>query len=164
MKLINLLKIGTTDPMRERRFYRDGLDEVIIGPIRVTTTSGGHTIERYKLKSGKRRYFVTLAGTHWCAHGDSIANAVADALWKDPSRRPSMEALREDIKARGRAHKFTLNEFRLLTGACLTGCRSALIQAGKDEAPMTANDIRDVVSFEWGNKLISVLGWNEVTS
>jgi hypothetical protein len=29
---------------------------------------------------------------------------------------------------------------------------------------MKAEEIRDVVSFEWGNKLLSVLGWEEVKS
>lgn len=147
--------------MKARKLYRDGLEEEIVGPIRVSQTSDGHTVERYKLSSGKRRFFATLAGTHWCAHGDTVASAVADALWKDPAKRPSMEALRESIKKVGRIHKFTLNEFRVLTGACTAGCRSALSQANRDESPMTADDIRNVVSREWGNKLLSVLGWEE---
>lgn len=150
--------------MSTRKFYRDGLEEKIVGPIRVTVTSDGHTVEAYRLTDGKRRFFVTLSGSHWCAHGDNIANAVADALWKDPLRRPSMQALVESIKLEGKSRKITLNEFRLITGACLTGCRSALAQVGRDETPMTANDIRDSVSFDWGNKLIAVLGWDEVTS
>lgn len=150
--------------MKVRKLYRDGLMEDIIGPIRISQTSDGHTVEIYKLSSGKRRFFVTLAGTHWCAHGDTIASAVADALWKDPTRRPSMEALRESIKKIGRTHKFTLNEFRLLTGACAAGCRLALKQANRDESPMTADDIKNIVSREWGDKLLSVLGWEEVIS
>jgi hypothetical protein len=149
--------------MEARKFYRDGLEEKISGPIRVSVTSDGHTVESYKLSNGSRRFFATLAGSYWCAHGDTIANAVADAIWKDPARRPSMQALVESIKG-DRTHKFTLNEFRLLTGACLTGCRSALSQIGRDESPMKAEEIRDVVSFEWGNKLLSVLGWEEVKS
>ena len=157
------LKNGKIDSMDTRKIYRDGLEEKITGPIKVSHTSDGHTVERYKLSDGKRRFFVTLAGSHWSAHGDTIANAVADALWKDPSRRPSMQSLVESVK-NDRTHKFTLNEFRLLTGACLTGCRSALDQVGRDESPMTATEIRDVVSFEWGNKLLSVLGWDEVKS
>lgn len=152
---------GRTNLMNARKFYRDGLEEEITGPIHVNHTSDGHTIEKYKLSSGKRRFFVTLAGTHWCAHGDTIANAIADALWKDPIKRPSMEVLRESIKKKGRTHKFTLNEFRLLTGACITGCRSALSQANRDESPLTADDIKSIVSKEWGNKLLSVLGWEE---
>ncbi len=150
--------------MKSRKFYRDGIEEQIVGQIRVNVTSDGHIVESYKLASGKRRFFATLARSHWCAHGDTVAQAVADAIWKDPSKRPSMESLVKSIKSDGRTRKITLNEFRVLTGACLTGCRDALVKAGRDDSPMTANEIRDVVSFQWGNKLLSILGWNEVTS
>lgn len=142
-----------------RKLYRDGLEEEISGPIRISHTTDGHTVERYTLSNGKKRFFATIAQSHWCAHGDTIAQAIADALWKDPTKRPSMAALKASIQKKGRTHKFTLNEFRLLTGACLTGCRSALSQAGRDESPMTAEDIRDIVSREWGNKLIEVMEW-----
>lgn len=164
MKLMNLLKRGKTDPMEARKFYRDGLQELVVGPVRVHTTLDGHTIESYKLSDGTKRFFATLAGTHWCAHGDSVASAIADAIWKDPVRRPSMESLVESIRADGRSRMITLNEFRLLTGACLVGCRSALASVGRDESPMTAMDIRNIVSADWGNKLLSVLGWKESTS
>lgn len=164
MKLINPLKNGKIEPMEARIFYRDEIQERIIGKIRVHITLDGHVIESYKLSDGTKRFFATLSGSHWCAHGDTVANAIADAIWKDPSRRPSMEALVESIKKDGRSRKITLNEFRLLTGACLVGCRSALASVGKDESPLTAKDIRDVVSFDWGNKLLSVLGWEEVKS
>lgn len=147
-----------------RPFFHDGLEEKIIGPIRVSITSDGHTVEHYKLADGRRRFFATLAGSHWSAHGDTIASAVADAIWKDPSKRPSMEALVLVIKKKGPTYKVTLNEFRLLTGACLIGCREALKQAGRDESPMTAHDIRDLVSKEWGNKLLGLLGWDKMKS
>lgn len=146
--------------METRTIYRDGVDEKIIGQIRVRVTSDGHTIESYKTAKGKQRYFATLAGTHWCAHGDSVASAVADALWKDPARRPSIEALKSEITKAGKKRKITLNEFRALTGACLTGCRDALERAGRDDSPMTAYEIRDYVSKEWGGKLLSVLEWD----
>lgn len=145
--------------MATRTLFRDGLEEKISGPIRVHTTSDGHVIESYKTSRGKRRYFATLAGTHWCAHGDSIASAVSDALWKNPDNRPSVEALKAEITKAGKQRKIALNEFRLLTGACLTGCRDALARAGRDDSPMTAYEIRDVVSKDWGSKLISILGW-----
>jgi pyridoxal/pyridoxine/pyridoxamine kinase len=150
--------------MKKRKLYRDGLEETIVGSILVKVTSDGHTIECYKTMDGRRRYFVTLSGSHFCAHGDTIAQAVADALWKDPTKRPSMNVLIQEIKSVGESRKITLNEFRLLTGACLTGCREALRNAGRDESPMTAFEIRDLVSKEWGNKLISVIGFKEKSS
>jgi hypothetical protein len=145
-------------PMKTRKFYRDGLEETIVGQIRVRVTSEGHVVEIYKTSDGTKKFFATIAGSHFCAHGFSLADAIGSALWKDPERRPSMQSLVESVKD-NKKHKFTLNEFRLITGACLTGCRAALAQAGRDESPMTAFDIRDIVSREWGNKLISVLGW-----
>jgi hypothetical protein len=147
--------------MELRKLFRDGLEEKIKGPIKVHTTSDDHVIESYRLANGKRRFFATIAGSHWCAHGDTIADAIADALWKDPERRPSVQSLIESIQRDGPTRKITLNEFRLITGACLVGCREALAQAGKGESPLTAKEIRDTVSKEWGNKLISLLEWNK---
>jgi hypothetical protein len=145
--------------MKTRKFFRDGLEEDIAGKITVHTTNDGHVIESYRLANGKRRFFATLSGTHWCAHGSTIAEAVADAIWKDPERRPPIEKLVEDIKAEGREHKFTLNEFRHLTGACAEGCRSALKTAGHDDTPLTAAEIREKISETWGAKLMSILDW-----
>lgn len=145
--------------MKTRIVYRDGLEEAVVGPIRTHYTSDGHTIESYRLEGGKKRFFVTLKDTHWCAHGDTIAGAVADALWKDPERRPSAEDLKQQILVYGKKRKITLNEFRVLTGACLVGCREELKRVGRDESPLTAFEVRDLVSREWGNKLLSILGW-----
>jgi hypothetical protein len=150
--------------MKTRKLFQDGIEEEITGPIKVITTSDGHVVRSYKLADGKRRFFATLCGSHFCAHGSTIAEAVADALWKNPLKRPSMESLIESIKKDGRERKINLNEFRVLTGACLIGCRSALTAVKRDDSPMTANDIRDLVSREWGDKLLSVLGWEEVRS
>lgn len=144
-----------------KKIYRDGLEEIFIGVIKVHTTQEGHIIESYRLSNGKRRFFATLAGTHWCAHGNTIAQAVADALWKDPANRPSREAIVDEIKKAGKKRKITLNEFREITGACLEGCRAALATSGVKEEPMTAFDVRDKVSKEWGNQLISALGWEK---
>ena len=137
--------------------YRDGIEEKILGRIKVSETSDGHIVERYKLENGKMRYFATLSGTHWCAHGDSAAEAIADAIWKDPEQRPSIEALAQAIRADGPSRKITFQEFRHLTGACKVGCEEALRRAGRDHTPLTAQEIRDHVSREWGDKLIEIL-------
>ena len=147
--------------MKKRTLFRDGIEESIIGKITVRETSEGHIVECYRLADGRKRFFATIAGTHYCAHGNTLANAISDALWKDPLQRPSMESLRDSIKKKGINHMFTLSEFRLLTGACLEGCRSALSKAGKDESPMTVKDICKYVSGDWGKKLISIMGWKE---
>lgn len=148
--------------MKKRALFRDGIEEDIIGPIRIKETSDGHIVECYRLSDGKRRFFATIAGTHYCAHGNTLANAISDALWKDPLQRPSMESLRASIQKKGNNHMFTLNEFRLLTGACAEGCRSALSKSGRDEGPMTVMDICKFVSNDWGKKLLSIMDWKAV--
>lgn len=143
------------------KYFRDKLELEIDGPYKVSMTAEGHTVERYK-SNGKPGYFVTLAGTHWCAHGGTIAAAITDAIWKDPKRRPSLEALKAEICEAGKSRKISLQEFRILTGACSEGCRVALDKAGLDGSPMKAKDIKKHFP-EWGQKLLSVLGWVEIS-
>jgi hypothetical protein len=118
----------------------------------------GHTIETYSVE-GVKKYFVYLKNSFYCAHGSTIAEAIADAIWKDPAKRPNLETLKAEIREAGQKRKITINEFRVLTGACTEGCRVALERA-KKEAPLTAKEIRDSVSLEWGNKLIEILEWD----
>ena len=143
--------------------YRDGMEiehDRDYG-IRVSKTRDGHIVEAFKVQ-GVTKYFVTLKDSIFCAHGDTVADAIADALWKDPAKRPSAEALKEEIVKAGKARLITLREFRLLTGACAEGCRIAMERARIDEKStksMTAFDIRDKISKEWGAKLLKILGW-----
>lgn len=150
---------GSGDGRREGYIFRDGLAEKLDGQIVVFKTREGHIVASYK-SEGKQRYFVTLAGTHWCAHGSTIAEAVADAKWKDPEQRPSLEALKAEIQAAGPDRPIMIQEFRILTGACIEGCKIALKRAGLEGVTeMRAADIRDKVSKEWGQKLIDILEW-----
>lgn len=141
----------------KQTIFRDGLEELAQGPLLVSTTREGHKVESYKV-DGTNRFFVTLAGSHYCAHGNTLAEAIADALWKDEKRRPSLEAVKEDIRKDGKSRKVTLQEFRILTGACQTGCRVALKQAGLDGSPMRASEIKKYFP-EWGAKLLAILEW-----
>ena len=156
----NQLTPTKKDTQKMPTAYRDGVETKFDRPIRVYKTRDGHTVERFTYEH-KHAYFVTLKGTHWCAHGRTVAEAVADAEWKDPEKRPTLDALREQIQKAGKKRKISLAEFRLLTGACTEGCRQALQRAGLDEKPMTAFAIRDKVSREWGDKLLRILGWHE---
>jgi hypothetical protein len=137
--------------------FRDGLEEKVDGPPLVSTTREGHRVESYRV-DGDNRFFVTLAGSHYCAHGNTLADAIADAIWKDPKRRPSLEAVKEDIRKEGENRKITLQEFQILTGACRTGCQVALKKAGLDGSPMKARDIEKHFP-EWGAKLLVILEW-----
>jgi hypothetical protein len=138
-------------------FFRDGLEEQIDAPPVVSSTREGHRIEAYRV-NGVERFFVTLAGSHYCAHGSTLAEAIADALWKDEDKRPSREELKEAIRKDGKERTITLQEFRILTGACAEGCRLALKRAGLDGSPMRATEIKKYFP-EWGKKLIEVLEW-----
>lgn len=138
-------------------FYRDKVSIHIDAKSKVKTTRDGHVVEEY-LVNGKKGFFVTIAGTPFCAHGETLEQAISDALWKDESRRPSMEQVRDEIKAAGPSRLITKNEFRLLTGACSEGIRVALERAKRKEEPMTAAEILKI-SEPWGKQLYSVLGW-----
>lgn len=139
------------------KIFRDGLEELAeAGPL-ASTTREGNRVERYRV-DGVDRFFVTLAGSAYCAHGNTLAEAVADALWKDPKRRPSLEAVKEGIRKDGKNRKITLQEFRVLTGACQAGCLVAIKRAGLDGSPMRARDIKKHFP-EWGEKLVSILEW-----
>lgn len=138
-------------------FFRDGLEEIIDATPHVSSTREGHIVEKYKA-NGKQRFFVTLAGSHWCAHGATLPEAIADAIWKDPDRRPSLEKLRDEIREVGKDRKITLGEFKILTGACSEGCRIALERAKLDGSPMKGTDILRHFP-EWGRKLFEVLEW-----
>lgn len=137
--------------------YRDGVSETLDGPITVSKTSQGHTVEAYS-SEGVKRYYVTLKDSPYGAHGSTIAEAVADAIYKDPAQRPKVEELVSRIRKAGPERKVTLQEFRLITGACAEGCRIALKRAGIEGVnALTPVEIRDKVSKEWGEKLIRIL-------
>lgn len=138
------------------KIFRDGVSHQIDSRVSIRTTSDGHVIESWK-SNGKRVYFANLFDSVYCAHGGSAAQAIGDAIWKDPKRRPSMEALVEEIKPVIATRKITLNEFRLLTGACESGCRHFLEQRGlKSSVEMTLKEFIPI-GGEWALKLKSVL-------
>lgn len=141
------------------KYFRDGLELTLDSAPKISKTREGHVVEKYKA-DGKDGYFVTLAGTHYCAHGATLPQAISDALWKDKTRRPSMEALKAQIQEEGEERLISLNEFRLLTGACSEGCRVALARAGLDGSPMTARDIYKHFN-DWGGRLLEILGWDK---
>jgi hypothetical protein len=147
--------INKRTKMEKIKFYRDGLEELIDAPPKVSTNRDGNVIESYTV-NGKKRYFVELYGTPYCAHGETIAEATAAALWKDPAKRPSAEKLKAKIN-KDPKYKLNVHEFRILTGACLDGCRVALEREGLSmSVKMTPKEVEKRFG-EWGNRLIKVL-------
>ena len=142
----------------EENFYRDGMSLKIDDPPKVYSTREGHVVEQYS-SHGEKGFFVTLKGTHYCAHGKTLESAIADALWKDESKRPNMEALKIEIAKDIENRKITLNEFRYLTGACSEGCRIALKREKMSESPLVASEIRRIFP-EWGAVLMEKLEGN----
>ena len=109
-----------------KNIYRDGVEGKINGSVKVRTTSDNHTVESWVDENGKKVYFANLYNSVYCAHGETMAEAISAAIWKDPQRRPSIDALKEEIKVNIETYKISLNEFRLLTGACEYGCKEFL--------------------------------------
>lgn len=140
------------------KLFRDGLEQEIDARPIMSRTAEGHAVETYFVK-GKKKFFVTLAGLPYCAHGATLAQAIADAIWKDEKQRPTLQAVKEIICKAGKLYKISVQEFRVLTGACSEGCAMALEKAGLDGSPMV---IEDVVKYfpEWGHKLQSILEWD----
>jgi len=138
-------------------YFRDGLELKIDALPQISKTRDGHIVERYTI-NGIEGFFVTIAGTPYCAHGSTLSQAISDAIWKDESKRPSLESLKQEIISSGKDRLITLKEFQLLTGACTEGCRIALNKKGLSGNPMTANDIYKHFP-EWGEKLLNILGW-----
>lgn len=144
---------------KTRTVYRDGIEEIAISDVTCFKTRAGHVVEHYKTADGDR-YFATIKGTHFCAHGNTVAEAVADALWKDEENRPERALLASKIKKQKDTIKITLNEFRHLTGACKTGCMIALKAAGLDKVnplAFTISEIKEKISPEWGKKLEQII-------
>lgn len=140
------------------RIYRDGTSHIIDEGSRVVvrSTSDGHTIESWK-SEGKRVYFANLANSIYCAHGDTAAQAIGDAIWKDPKLRPPLEDLVAEIKPVIKTRKITVREFRLLTGACESGCRAFLATRGLAmSAAMTLEEFLPI-GGDWARKLKEVL-------
>ncbi len=137
--------------------FRDGLEEEAEAPSVVSKTREGHIVETYRV-DGADRFFVTLFESHYCAHGNTLAEAIADAIWKDEKKRPSLEAVKESIRNDGKTRKISLQEFRILTGACQAGCQVAIKRAGLDGSPMRASDIKKHFP-DWGTKLLEILEW-----
>ncbi len=80
-------------------------------------------------------YIAQIGDTY--AHGDSIETALRDCRFKQAERDFDPDQLAAEIRQRGTV---TFNDFRLITGACESGLRHGMKQAGlpadADELPL----------------------------
>jgi len=140
------------------KIYRDGVEHTLDSGSRVKsrTTPDGHVIESW-LSKGKKVFFANLAGSVYCAHGDSEAQAIGDAVWKNPALRPSMDSLVAEIRPIVKTRKITVREFQLLTGACTSGCTHFLSENNlASDTSMTLADFLPI-GGDWARKLAQVL-------
>jgi hypothetical protein len=107
------------------RFFRDGLEVEAKAPPRVFIREG-HTCEVFERATDGPLWFITLAGTFYCAHGDSFRDAVASAKEKQNPGAAKAEAI---VRVR-KTKRVSLRDFCLVTGACRAGATAWAKQEG----------------------------------
>lgn len=140
-----------------RKVFRDGLEMEVFGQSRVVIREG-HTGEVFKMKDGEC-WFVTLSGTHFCAHGPSFHDAVIAAKEKQSPGAGKADAI-ERVKESG---QISLADFCLVTGACRAGATAWAKQEGVSlKAKLTIADtlkrLDKSSSRDWGKRLREELG------
>ena len=143
------------------RFFRDGLEIESDGPPRVVLRDG-HTCEVFKTSEGDM-WFITLEGTHFCAHGDTFHDAVIAAKEKQNPGAAKGDAI-ERIRSTGLVR---LADFCAATGACRAGATAWAKQEGvsvKDALKVdeVLRRLAKSSSSSWGQTLREELGneWN----
>lgn len=138
--------------------YRDGVKFPLDSgsQVKTKTTRDGHLVE-YWASNGKNVYFVTLKNSVYCAHGDSLPEAIMSATWKDPTKRPDMKKLAKEIAADIENRKINVREFCYLTGACMAGTKQFLEQHNLPiTVSMTIKEFKPI-GGEWATKLEQVI-------
>lgn len=139
------------------QYYRDGLNIEADNPPRVVTRDG-NTCEVFATKDGDM-WFVTLEGTHHCAHGNSFHDAVAAAKEKQHPGVGKADAI-ERIQKSGMV---TLTDFCLATGACRAGATAWIKEEGLSvKVEMKVSEVLKRLdkssSSSWGETLREGLG------
>ena len=136
----------------EVKFFRDGLELKIDDPPRIVVR-GGHTCEVFKTNDGDT-WFVTLEGTHFCAHGESFQDAVTAAKEKQNPGAGKAEAITR-VQTSGYVN---LADFCLVTGACRVGATAWAKEEGISlKEKLTIEDalkrLDKSSSSSWGQRL-----------
>ena len=144
------------------KYFRDGLNIEAEEPPRVVVRDG-NTCEVFKTAAGDM-WFVTLDGTHYCAHGESFHDAVIAAKEKKNPGAGKAEAI-ERIKKSGMVN---ITDFCLATGACRAGATAWIKEEGLSvRAEMKVSDVLKRLeassSGSWGRTLREELHneWND---
>jgi hypothetical protein len=136
--------------MKRKAAYRDGIalfteGEAVEGP-------NGEIIEILYNKQGKKSFFVELPGIPACAHGETIEEAIEDAIEKRDGEKPITDEEKQKYQAKD--FKFSVRIFRKLTRACRSGVDEWLKQRGLDHSvKMTLEELRQAGGGPWAEKL-----------
>lgn len=139
------------------KIFRDGLEIHTKDPPRVVIREG-HACEVFKTEDGDT-WFVTLQGTHFCAHGESFQDAVVAAKEKQNPGAGKAEAVTR-VQTSGYV---SLTDFCLVTGACRAGATAWAKEEGislKERLTIkeTLKRLKKSSSSSWGERLREELG------
>lgn len=134
--------------------YRDGLELNSKGES--FTLGNEALIEVFYTDSGQKRYFATLLGRPFSAHGYTVEEAVEEAKIKRDGQRKLSEEEKSKLRADG--YKFSVLEFRRITGACNAGIDDWLKKRGLDRSvKMTIDELRTAGASDWAESLKQAL-------
>jgi virulence-associated protein VapD len=111
---------------------------------------GGGDLDKLK------KCFVVESGEYY-SHGETIKQAIEDVTFKKLSQNFDLNELIADIKERG---NITINDYRLITGACKAGVNHFLESNGlQDKENLPIDKVIDLTRGSYGHdRFVEVLG------
>ena len=130
--------------------YRDGLDAFTCGEVIETEKAIVEILYKDKT-TDKKLYFAEIKGTTLCAHGYTVEDAIEEAYFKDKNYKISEE---EKQKYREPDFRFTVGQFRRLTGACKAGINEWLESRNLDwSIKMSVAEFEKAGGGQWVEEL-----------
>jgi hypothetical protein len=120
-------------------------------------TIGELTILKGFYKNSKKNVYVVFKG-EFSAHGNSIREAKNDLEFKILSKNFNVDDLVNKIK---KENKVTINDYRLLTGACSSGVNNFLNENNVNVEEMSLNEAIELTNGAYGSERFKqLIGWN----
>lgn len=136
---------------KRRAAYRDGVDSFTEGEL-IDTPEALIEVLYKKEKGEDKFFFAELKGTVFCAHGDTIEEAIEDAKEKQGLKREFTEEEKENFK--NYEYKYSVSLFRKITGACRKGISDWLNERNLDKnVLMTIKEFREAGGGQWADTL-----------
>jgi len=99
-----------------------------------------------KFFNRNQKCFVANKGDYW-AHADTIRQAVEDVNFKFLQENFNVEEIVKEIKE---SKTITVNQFRLLTGACSGGCSNFMEQRNLTKTEYPLNEAFEILKGQFG--------------